>query len=565
MRRFLLLVTHFFGRFFDNEIVSQQGDMRTNAVQALGLIASPGIIVSFFMLPQGVRCDRPFAYGWELIGDYYFFVVYSMIVMGFLMVLEWDALFPDRKDYLVLTPLPIGGSAIFAAKIAALALFMAVFVVGANLFGAVLTPAVSAPPRTPGSTFFPLLGAHVLAVAAGGLFMALAIAGLQGILINVLPGRVFRRVSPWAQMAVMGALIFVLFLTPLVCAGLRRLFESDSGLLRLFPPFWFLACYVDLLPGRPGGAMFHGIAGLARSALGASGAVFALAYLAGYARHARRVMDSVETAREGPGPLRRRFDAFINRRLLPHPLERATFHFISNTILRTAKNRLFLAGYAAIALALALLSVVRIGTRPGAAPIGIQTAILAVVPLTLSFFAVSGLRAMFNFPAELRANWIFQVCESEERVAHIRAVRKWVLVFGIAPLFAALAPLEFALRGWRVALIHLSFALLLSLVLLNILLIWFRKIPFTCSYFPGKTNMVVSGVLYLFGFSAYSWSMAALVERLIRAPVKLAIFYAAILLLLRGLASFEKHELQVDDTLVYEDRPDPVVRTLELG
>ena len=41
----------------------------------------------------------------------------------------------------------------------------------------------------------------------------------------------------------------------------------------------------------------------------------------------------------------------MNRWLLPHPLERATFHFISNTILRNARQRLFLAVYAGMARA----------------------------------------------------------------------------------------------------------------------------------------------------------------------------------------------------------------------
>jgi hypothetical protein len=43
-----LLVRHFFGRFFDNEIVSQHGDMRTNVVQAIGLVATRGIFVPFY-------------------------------------------------------------------------------------------------------------------------------------------------------------------------------------------------------------------------------------------------------------------------------------------------------------------------------------------------------------------------------------------------------------------------------------------------------------------------------------------------------------------------------------
>ena len=77
-------------------------------------------------------------------------------------------------------------------------------------------------------------------------------------------------------------------------------------------------------------------------------------------------MQSVEGAEGAPGRLRVAFERAVNRWLLPHPLERATFHFISNTILRNAKQRLFLATYGGIAVALALPDVLHIGARPGA-------------------------------------------------------------------------------------------------------------------------------------------------------------------------------------------------------
>src|SRR5450432_3604256 len=210
-----LLVRHFFGRFFDNEIVSQQGDMRTNVVQAFGLVATPGIFVPFYMIPQRVRFNHPFDQGWTLLSDYYFFVLYSMVVMGFVMVFEWDALFPDRKDYLILTPLPLGGHTIFAGKTVALLLFLGLFVVDANFFCTLLGPLVSGGEATPAPVVWKLIAIHAIAVGSAGAFVALSIAAIQGILINVLTGRGFRRVSPWVQMALMGMLIIVLFLTPL--------------------------------------------------------------------------------------------------------------------------------------------------------------------------------------------------------------------------------------------------------------------------------------------------------------------------------------------------------------
>ena len=364
MRSFALLARHFFGRFFDNEIVSQHGDMRTNVVQAFGLVATPGMFVPFYMIPQRTRFDQPFLHNWILLSDYYFFVLYSMVVMGFVMVFEWDAIFPDRKDYLILTSLPLSGRAIFGGKTVALAAFLGLFLIDANFFCTLLGPLVSGGQGTGAPVIWKLTLAHAAAVAGGGVFVALSIAAVQGVLINFCTGRAFRRISPWVQMGVMGFLIIVLFLTPLLCASIRPLVENRSPLLHWFPPFWFLAMYLDMLPGRPAGLVFHEIAPLARQALVISAAVFAVTYLAGYRRHCRCVMEGVDVPPDGPSRARAAFDRAVNRWLLPHPLERATFHFITNTVLRNAKQRLFLATYGGIALALAIPAVVRISTRP---------------------------------------------------------------------------------------------------------------------------------------------------------------------------------------------------------
>jgi hypothetical protein len=565
MRSFALLAHHFFGRFFDNEIVSQQGDMRTNVVQVLGFLAVPGMFAAFSMLPVGLRYDRPFAGNWQLVIDDYFFVLYSMVVMGFVMVFEWDSLFPDRKDYIILTPLPLGGAAIFFAKVAALVAFLALFVLDSNFLGALLTPLVTGGERALGPIVWRIGVAHMAAVASGGVFVALVFAGVQGLLINVLTARAFRRISPWVQMASMGVLITILFLTPMIARSLRALFEQHSALLRYFPPFWFLALYMDLLPGRPGGAVFHDLAPLASRGVWLAAAVFALTYLAGYWRHARRVMDSSESAGDAPGRLRVWLESRLNTWLLPHPLERATFHFISNTMLRSARHRLLLATYGGVTFAVALPGVLWLETASGAARAVWAADGLLAVPLTVTFFCVTGLRAAFNLPAELRANWLFQVCESKESVPHIRAARKWIVLVGLVPAMLLLIPVEVWFRGWLLAAIHLSFALLLALILLNLMFVWFRKIPFTCAYFPGKKSMAGMAALYLMGFLAYRFGMATLEKRWIAAPWSLVVFFAAGVGALMGLAWLERRELGVDDVLIYEDQPDPVVRSLELG
>lgn len=563
MNAFLLLARHFFGRFFDNDIVAQDSDMRTDVIQALGFVAVPGMFVAFSMLPSAPRFDQPFNNGWGVISSYYFFVLYSMVVMGFVMVFEWDALFPDRRDYIVITPLPLGERTIFFGKLAALIAFLALFLFDANFLGFVLGSIITAGPGGLTAAVH-VAWAHAIACFAGGASVAMTFAAIQGLLINCLTARAFRRISPWAQMAGMALLIVVFFVTPFLAMAIRPLFQQHSPLLRWFPPFWFLGLYMDLLPGRPGGAMFHELAPLAVRAVWISALAFAVTYFTGYWRHARRVLESLETSGEAPGRLRTAFDNFANRRLLPHPLERATFHFISNTVLRTARHRLFLATVGGISIAMTMPMVGWLGLKPGSATFVFTPEGLLPAPLILTFLCITGLRAAFNLPAELRANWLFQTAESEDSIRHIRAARKWIVTMGLIPLSAVVLPFEIAFRGWQ-GVVHLAFALALALVLLNALLIWFRKIPFTCSYFPGKMSMAAMAFVLVIGFVIYVLIMGRLEARWLRSPVELAAFFAVIVAALAGLRWLETRELSIDDVLIYEDEPEPAVRTLELG
>src|ERR1017187_5201681 len=126
---------------------------------------------------------------WVLLSDYYFFVMFSMVVMGFVMVFEWDALFPDRKDYLILTPLPLSGGSIFAGKTLALVIFLGLFAVDANFFCTMLAPLVTGGEGTPAPVIGRLIAVHAASVLGAGTFVALSIASVQGVLINLLTGR----------------------------------------------------------------------------------------------------------------------------------------------------------------------------------------------------------------------------------------------------------------------------------------------------------------------------------------------------------------------------------------
>jgi hypothetical protein len=280
---------------------------------------------------------------------------------------------------------------------------------------------------------------------------------------------------------------------------------------------------------------------------------FLLAYLPAYRRNGRKMIDAPAANPAGPGPLRRRLASILHASVLRRPVERAVFHFISQTIARSMKHRLFLSVYGGFGAALAVL-----GLMSG------ETGVLRL-PLMLSFIMVSGLRAAFNFPSELRANWAFQLTEMTAAAEYLSAMRKWIVLYAVAPLFLIMAPLEVRWFDLPAAVFHITFGFVLSLLLIEIMFFGFRKVAFTCSYFPGKSNLIGLGVIYCFGFTAYSRSMAALQLWLVDVPVAAVASIALILAATIALSKARGNELKIEGTLEYEDAGDPEVRSLGLA
>jgi hypothetical protein len=533
---FGILVRHFFGRFFDTESLSPQSDPVASLSHVLGLLAVPGVFFVLLFRPLGVR-------RWDLVMVRYIFVSLSMLVMGFVMVFEWDALFPDRRDYYILTPLPLNLSTLFLAKAAALALFLSVFLAAVNGFSILMWPGIDG-----GEDAVAIITTHAAVVLAGGLFMALAIAALHGILVTVFSGRFYQRLSVMMQTLVMAVLVMLFFLTLLLGYRAREYVRTDHPLLHLYPGYWFLGLYEQFRPTTRD-PLLRTLAKQAWLALGVAAAAFVLTFLPLYRRHARRVVEAAQPAATGPSTLRRMFEALINRFAARKPAERAVFHFITETITRSTKHRLFLATYSGFGAALAVMHL-------GSDQFG-----LLRLPLTLSFILVSGLRAAFNFPSELPANWSFQIADSGQSADCRNATRRWLISCGILPLFLLLAPMEFVCFPWRGAAFHIIFGISLSLLLAEVMFAGFRKVPFTCTYFAGKINLTGSIALYVLGFTTYSEWMAQAEVWLWQFPGA-AIASVAGLLAARWALAFWLRRTEGEGLDYVEDEPE--IRTLSI-
>ena len=81
---------------------------------------------------------------------------------------------------------------------------------------------------------------------------------------------------------------------------------------------------------------------------------------------------------------------------------------------------------------------------------------------------------------------------------------------------------------------------MLSLILVELLLLNFRKIPFTCSYQPGKANITVLGVFYWFAFTTYAYTMATFERWLLQDGTPVDCLLGLVAPCVRGACQVEK-------------------------
>jgi len=181
----------------------------------------------------------------------------------------------------------------------------------------------------------------------------------------------------------------------------------------------------------------------------------------------------------------------------------------------------------------------------------------------LMVLAAVGMRVAFGLPLDLRANWIFRVIGVRGGLQSLAASRRALLMLAVAPVWLVTAVECLGLWPGRQNAAHLVVLLLLGMIVADICLLRFQKIPFTCSYLPGKSRVHMAflgavGVL-LIGSEAAKFERHALREPggIALLLVLLVILWVAVRRTTVTLATREDQELR------FEEEAPPVV--LELG
>jgi hypothetical protein len=528
-----ILTYHFFRRFFDSDIVQIEGETLTTVVRAISVVAAPGLITAFFLQNQYPQRSQ-----WGAIEDQYFFVLLSFVVMGATAIFEWEMLFPDRSDFLILTPLPLKPLEMLAAKAAALIGFLTLFLVSCNVFGVLILPAVSK------GAFFRQLCAHGCAVLLAGSFAALFFLALGGLLLCVLGAARFRIISPVVQLLSVAALVLLMLQYLKYADTIQAWLAEPLGIARWIPPLWFLGVYEQLLQGGAAPPFARELAQYAVCATLASAAIVLLTYSVAWARMRRMAMEGSSRRRQQPS----QWWTWLVHRVVRMPGERAVFHFIGQTIARNNRYQIYLAMYCGTGLALAVACAVVFRTsgqrlEPGLSQEGLH----AVMPLSL-FWVIAGLRTAFAFPMDLAAGWVFRV--TGVSVSECAAAgRRWVLMLAWSVICSILAALRLA--GWdlRHLLVQLVFGLSLSLFLTDGFFSFHRSVPFNRPRMPGKTSLPLMLTLYIGVLPPSLFCMVHLEMQYERDLQKVLLLALGVAALHAGLARLQKGPDEVEEEM----------------
>ena len=532
------------------------------------LLAMPGGFVSLLLLDkygsflQWLRGVKGFDALQIAFSDEYFFIVLSMTVTGAVAVWRWDAIFPDRGDYMNLAHLPLQTRTIFSANLVAVLYLVALLAIDVNAASCVLFPVVVSAAQPKFLFFLKFAIVHAIGVVLASILAFFAVFTMLGLLMALLPPRAFRRISTYVRCGVVVYLVTLLSTSFAVTNSLIRAKETIPRWTLLFPSCWFVSM-CQVLRDRANPVMQH-LARLCLPSLAALIAVALCAYAIGYRRHFVRIAEMNEGAVGRHEPSRWQF-ASVGSRFLRTPFQRGGFGFVTRTLLRSEAHRLVITGVGGLALVLASQALMNAFEGAKSAREAAHSANALAIPFILTFLGIIGLRVVFEIPADLRANWIFQFLLDSENQECKPLARTAIFASILPAILAVTLAVHWYLDGVAIAFLHTLFTAAWAILLTNIVLTRFRKLPFTCSLPVFKQHSIVILIGLCFGYLIYAVSMPEFETWALSDPVQLLRVLPAAVVAWYVPHHLNKRAMDVERRLIFEESAAKTVEVLRLS
>ena len=494
MTAFATLWRSFFAQFFSSETVTSDMRLRQGVIWVMAFLVAPGLSIAFRF---GTHYQFALHFAPEradglLLMMMILFVSYSAVAIGLIAVFVWDALSFERRDAMVLGVLPIAGSTVVMAKLAALAALLGAAHAVVNAPTALIF-AFAVSGNIPGLAIVRQILAHMLVTGMAGLSIFAALMTARGVL-GLLSARLAAAAAAPFQFAFVAAMLCVMVLA----VGSARTLAVPADQVGWIPSFWYVGLF-EALVGSPrpvyvslGGRAVWTTVALAASALTVTLAAFPLQFQ-------RALAPEANPAAAGGSARLLRGVAWLGG--ARRPLARAVSDFVLVTLARNRSAQTIAAINAAIAAPIIAVGLWRAGSIDAMA---VPRLAVLWIPMAVVYWLAVGLRASFYVPSELPASWAFAVNAPADSSQYRTGVRASILA-ALLPAgllsTAALVPLV----GWRIAALHGVLVLMLTATLAEIVLITIGHIPFTRAYPPGHARLRTRWWIYPVGFLAFAF------------------------------------------------------------
>jgi hypothetical protein len=489
--------------------------------------------------------------------DEYFFIVLSMTVTGAVAVWRWDAIFPDRRDYMNLAHLPVSARTIFLANLMAVLFLVALVAVDVNGASCVLFPMIASFSQGTLPFFVKFGMVHAAGVLLSSVFAFFAVFSLLGLMMAVLPPGALKRLSMYARGMVVVYLVGLLSTSFAIPELLGKAKTPPPVWTFFLPSCWFVS-WCQMLRGRANPAMTE-LAQLCVPGIFLIVLVAVGTYAIGYRRHFMRIAEISEGGTAAQG-LRSWNLGALERYLLPTPFLRGCFRFAGKTLLRSESHRLVLTGVGGLALVLASQALMNAFQGASSWRQAALTPDALSIPFVATFLLVVGLRIVFEIPVEIRANWIFQLMLDPDGQQSEGLARRLILT-AVLPWVLAVTFISYLLiEGAMIALLHTIVVLTWTVLLANILLTRFHKLPFTCTLPVFKQHSIVIVISFCFGYLLYAVSTPEFESSALLQPVRLLGLVPIALVAWYIPRYLGKNTIEIERKLVFEES---AVRTVE--
>jgi hypothetical protein len=501
--QFRVLYRQFLLRVIDLEALSLQADIPRFLGQFAGVLIMFSVIQAIGLLIHPPKTPAElFSMVWRTEQS---LISSMMLVTGLVAVISWDNIFPDRRDVMVLSPLPVTPRTILFAKLAASGAVLGLAVLALNFASGLALPLVlGGIPRFPR-----VLAAYWFTMIAASAFVYGAVLTVQGFTALLLPRRLFLRLSAVLQLAAFGLLLATYFLQPVLDTPAALIAAESRRALNWSPSFWFFALFNQLngtLPSAFAWLSHRAWFGLSIVVCGGTTSL-----LLCYFRAMKKTVeepDLVSGARGWHWALR-----------FGSPLKTAVVLFSIRSLARSRHHRVAIAFYLSIVFAIALSSLKATLSAPALHSL---TSGFLMSTLIMMCLAVAGLRSVFSLPISLNANWILRVTQLYPTEKYIAAARRTLIFLAVLPVWFCAALLSLGFRPLFQSAAHLVVLALMGSIMTELSLIGLSKIPFACSYLPGKSNIQYLFWGFLIIFLPISMMFAKYEQKILDYPFQFA-------------------------------------------